>query len=85
LNDSGNSQAFVKVFYDGQQINIQSLNPELLPDHFQIFDMAGRCAGVFPLQKTSENIVSTKLKAGVYFVNFPANPFLQTQRILISK
>jgi len=83
LNDSGNSQAYVKVFYKGQQMHIQCVNPELLPDQVQIIDMAGRCTGVFPLQKTNENIISTSLKTGVYCVRFPTSPFFQTHRIII--
>ena len=64
------SPSAIKVFYTGQQLHIQTVNPELLPAGFQLFDLAGRCLGQFPLSKSNENIISPNLTTGVYFATF---------------
>ena len=83
VNESGQFTPEIKVFNSGHQLYIQCINPELLPDRFQVFDLAGRCVGDYPYEKTGENIISHDLKRGVYFIHFHDEHNWLTCRVVV--
>jgi hypothetical protein len=74
----------IRVYNANNQIYIRCDQPELLPDQVEIRNVTGQQLGIYPIGKSSENIISHHLAAGIYFiiVNTCSRP--QVHRIAIA-
>lgn len=74
----------IRVYNANNQIYIRCDQPELLPGQVEIRNVTGQQLGIYPIGKSSENIISHHLAAGIYFiiVNTCSRP--QVYRIAIA-
>lgn len=75
----------IKIFSASKVLHIETDHPQLLEEKVGIFDLMGRQASVFIINKQNENSISLNLHPGKYIVWLIFDNQPQTQRIMIGR
>ncbi len=73
----------IKVFEANNQIHIRCNRPELLPEQFEILNVAGQNLGISKIDKIPENSISHHLPPGFYFIVFNLQNKHEVHRIAV--
>jgi hypothetical protein len=78
-------EAGISVFYGSGAIHIRCDRPETLPDQVEVLNIAGQSAGIFRLEKITENIVDVTLVPGMYLIKLKTASAPQIRRLVITR
>lgn len=73
----------ITVFDENKHIHIRCEQPEMLPPHVEILNIAGQRLGLFEIDKTEENIVPHHLRPGFYFIAISTGNQPQVLRFVV--
>ena len=66
--ENENPTVHITVFQEGEQIHLRCNQPEILPSQVKILSFTGQSLGTFRIDKTQDNIISSQIAPGLYFV-----------------
>lgn len=75
----------ISLFGNAGSIHIRCDRPERLPDQVEILNIAGQKAGIFELEKRSENILYIHIAPGLYFIRLNTKPSPQIHKVVITR
>jgi len=73
----------ITMYESDKHIHIRCIQPELLPNQAEIFNIGGQSMGTYRLEKAQENILSHQLKPGMYLMNFRTNAGAKVLRFVV--